>query len=864
VKGNSGFLRRAKVPAYLLVAGLSIPAGLLVAQSTSGGKVTSKPGADLVMVSVVVRDHDGHAVTGLRKEDFQLFDKEKPGEIVSFSVVKPQAGAAHLVAWVFDDLEIRDLGALTRLRVAAARQIDSPQPGDRIGIFTTSCRVFLDFTDSRAKLQEALARLEFQPVPACTAADEEEPQFAVLNSLVRRMAALPAPRSIVLMSPGFFATGGAAREEADLIDSAIRSGVAIDALDVAPPSPAVLRELARGTGGWSAPSGSDFGAAFRKPTEPESGYVLGFAPSHVADGSFHPLRVGLKDARTLDVEARSGYFARKEPGSAEPEEAPAPLRERLADAIQEPGGAAKTNAPVASQASPPAPARTTPTGTVILPPAAPEESARTAEITSRDEPLAFASETNLVLVPVVVRDAQGQVVRDLRKEDFQLTDRGKKQTIARLTMQRTASSSRSRHFIACLFDDVHLTPEDLARTRDGVRRQIASLPASDRAGVFTTSGMNAPMDFSSDHARAEAGLLDVRPSSIRRPEEPACPSLSYYLAAQMNEGDRDALAQGAKLATGCAVAPNQTEDIRRTIDNGELETRDSLAVARDLVRRMSGLSGRRSIVLVSPGFYLTGTLRADETNLLDQAAHAGVVISAIDARGPQMPSSFAQREWSANSETMADLAAGTGGTLIAANADYKPVASFPECIYTLGFAPEMPRADGSFHDVKVTVKKAGAVTVQARSGYYAPTRGADAAETSRQEIEAAIFSRDEIHGSPVDLTTQFLKAGDQARLTVQAIMDIRQVHFRKAEGRNRDDITVVSSLFDTNGEFIAGAQKVVQFRLKDETRKKLELGPPVTVRTVFNLKPGDYLVRLVVRDAEGQQTTARSSPVEIR
>jgi len=75
---------------------------------------------------------------------------------------------------------------------------------------------------------------------------------------------------------------------------------------------------------------------------------------------------------------------------------------------------------------------------------------------------------------------------------------------------------------------------------------------------------------------------------------------------------------------------------------------------------------------------------------------------------------------------------------------------------------------------------------------------------------------------------------------------------------------VVSSLFDRDGNFIAGAEKVVQFRIKDRTRRLLEGGRQVTVRTVFDLKPGDYTVRLVARDSEGQQMGAQSSAVAIR
>ncbi|MGA3027378.1 MAG: VWA domain-containing protein [Bryobacteraceae bacterium] len=861
-----------RATAFVLL-GLCLCARSAVAQSgvsqpaASGAKVTSKAEVSLVMVPVVVRDRDGHAVTDLRKEDFQLFDRGKPGEIASFSMVKPPQATTHSIAWVFDDASISDLGAFTRLRAAAARQVAALEPADRVGIFTTSCRVLLDFTDSRAKLREALSRLEFQPVPACAASKVQAIQLAALNSVVRRMAALPARRSIVLMSPGFSVGHDGARDEADLLDSAIRAKLAIDAMDVSgastgrPADTTVLTELARGTGGTYAASGNDFDAAFRRLAAPESYYVLGFAPSQTADAGFHSLRVKLKDSRKLEVQARSGYFAGKATGTVETAQAAKPAdRKLLADAVQDPIAAAKP--PVALRV---VAQRTTPAGTVVAPAAAPEESANVAEITSRDEPAAFRAETNLVLVTVVVRDAEGHAVSNLRKEDFQLTDKGKRREIARFGIQKTgAPAALSGHFIAYLFDDVHLTSDDLARVRDAARHRIALLPPADRVGIFTTSGMNAPMDFSGDRAKAQAALLDLRPNPIGRPGTPACPTLSYYLAAQADKGDSVARELAMKLAKDCTV-DNIT---RRAIEAGEQESRISLAVARDLVRRMSALSGRRSIILISPGFYLTDSLLPDETNLLDRAIHAGVVIGAIDARGALNASAvqYEQQERNANSEVLAALAEGTGGAFVTNSNDFdgglKRLAALPECVYTLGFAPEGLKPDGSFHNLQVTVKNPG--TVQARRGYHAPKHSGDPAEASKQEIESAVFSRDEIHDLPVELSTQFLKAGDEARLTVLASVDARQMRFRKAEGRNRNDVTVVSSLFDANGNFIVAAQKVVQFRLKDETRKKLAGEPPVTIRTVFNLKPGDYLVRLVARDAEGQQMTAHSSTVEIR
>ena len=55
-----------------------------------------------------------------------------------------------------------------------------------------------------------------------------------------------------------------------------------------------------------------------------------------------------------------------------------------------------------------------------------------------------------------------------------------------------------------------------------------------------------------------------------------------------------------------------------------------------------------------------------------------------------------------------------------------------------------------------------------------------------------------------------------ARLKVTAHLDIRQLPLRKQDDRNRDDVTLVCALFDGNGNYLKGTQKVVELRLKDE------------------------------------------------
>jgi hypothetical protein len=191
------------------------------------------------------------------------------------------------------------------------------------------------------------------------------------------------------------------------------------------------------------------------------------------------------------------------------------------------------------------------------------------------------------------------------------------------------------------------------------------------------------------------------------------------------------------------------------------------------------------------------------------------------------------------------------------------VASRPEYLYFLGFSPQNLKLDGSFHKLKVSLKEPHKLALQARHGYYAPRHVADADETAKQEIEDAVFSREELHDLPVELHTQFFKAGDvDAKLTVLARVNVKQLRFRKAEGRSHNELTVVSALFDRNGNYVTGVTKTLTMRLKDDTlENKLHAG--ITLKASFDVKPGSYLVRLVVRDKEGQMMSAANGAVEI-
>ena len=213
-----------------------------------------------------------------------------------------------------------------------------------------------------------------------------------------------------------------------------------------------------------------------------------------------------------------------------------------------------------------------------------------------------------------------------------------------------------------------------------------------------------------------------------------------------------------------------------------------------------------------------------------------------------------------------DFAYGTGGTFFRSNdleGGLKQLGSVPDVSYVLGFSPQNQKMDGRYHTLKVTLAGQHKYAIQARRGYFAPNKLEDPQAVAKQEIQEAVFSQDEIFDFPLTLQTQYFKTGDaETRLSVVSRLDVQKMQFRKADGRNFDEVTVATVVFDDNGKFVTGGEKLVKMRLLDASIERLGHSGFV-VKSTFDLKPGKYLVRQVVRDTEGPHMAARNGIVVI-
>ena len=173
-----------------------------------------------------------------------------------------------------------------------------------------------------------------------------------------------------------------------------------------------------------------------------------------------------------------------------------------------------------------------------------------------------------------------------------------------------------------------------------------------------------------------------------------------------------------------------------------------------------------------------------------------------------------------------NFALDTGGWAFHDNNDLlqglREVASAPDAYYYLAYVPANMKFDGHFHSLKVTLLTKDKYSIQARRGYFAPLHGETPEDVARRDVDDAVFSQEERHGVPVGLQTQYYKTNaTDAKLAVLAHVDLAHVRFTKADGRNQDDLTVVAAIFDRDGNFVTGTQRIVSMKLRDETFQKL-------------------------------------------
>ena len=200
-----------------------------------------------------------------------------------------------------------------------------------------------------------------------------------------------------------------------------------------------------------------------------------------------------------------------------------------------------------------------------------------------------------VLVPVVVRDAQGRAVGTLTKDDFRVFDRGKPQTISAFTIETRATNESATSALAppiadasgaatppvipapdampprctvLLFDDMHLNEGDLARAKVvGTKLLATRIGTREAVAVVSMSGSNSGLTQDSAKLREAVAKLSVK--NLYQKVGPECPEIGYNEADRIqNKHDGAALENAIANYLTCSHSVGLTHEIAQRAVEG--------------------------------------------------------------------------------------------------------------------------------------------------------------------------------------------------------------------------------------------------------------------------------------------------------
>lgn len=331
-----------------------------------------KSEVELVLLDVSVKDRDGGFVSGLTKENFQVFDNK---------VEQPIRVFAAQDAPVTVGLVVDNSGSVRPKKpdivTAALTFVTQSNPQDEVFIVNFNDTVGLGlppdvpFTDNRQLLRQALL---MNPAQGRTALYD-----ALKLALEHLDKGRLDKKTLVLVSDGGDNASQTTRDE--IMKLAERSLATIYTIGIFDPddkdkNPGFLKDLAKLTGGEAfIPENSNHlvGICEKIAHDIRNRYTVGFSPTAAPDETkAHPVRVIATDTnnRKLDVRTRTHYIPRGAALVSENNKKNTKTRSRTSppvkrDAAAPPTPSAPASAPTqpehSTPAEPPSPAATQPT-----------------------------------------------------------------------------------------------------------------------------------------------------------------------------------------------------------------------------------------------------------------------------------------------------------------------------------------------------------------------------------------------------------------------------------------------------------------------------------------------------------------------
>jgi VWFA-related protein len=509
----------------------------------------------------------------------------------------------------------------------------------------------------------------------------------------------------------------------------------------------------------------------------------------------------------------------------------------------------------------------------------------------------FQAQVEYVEVDVLVTDAQGKLIRDLTKDDFQVFEDGKRQTISNFSMVNipleradrplfqsdpiepdTASNERpfNGRLYVMILDDLHTNALRSQLVKNAAKQFIQrSLGANDLMAIVYTGGRS---DWSQEFTSNRRLLLNSVDRFIGSKLQSATlnKSQEYF---RLRDLDLDNNGGGANSRT---IA--DPEDAERAF-----KARNSLATIKSVADWFGGIRGRRkTMLLFSEGidYDITDIIRGvdqrasqastvleDVREAVSAAARANVSIYAIDPRGltdmgddtiavgslgnQDNPGNGLGLSGLRNEQMMAQmnlrtLSDETGGfatvnTNQFANA-FQRIVEENSTYYVLAYYPPSNKRDGKFHKIEVKTTRPG-LTVRSRKGYQAP-RGKPPAPPAGGKASTELM---EAMASPIPVGALGMRVfaapfkGTAPNASV--LLGVELIGRTLALAEN-GKIEITYAAVDAQGKTKAGSTDNLTTNLRPDTKTRVQQ-TGFRMLNRFDLQPGKYHMRVAARDAAG-------------
>ncbi|HVG29969.1 MAG TPA: VWA domain-containing protein [Pyrinomonadaceae bacterium] len=558
----------------------------------------------------------------------------------------------------------------------------------------------------------------------------------------------------------------------------------------------------------------------------------------------------------------------------------------------------------------PAPAAATPTP---APRATQSTQATPTPPVEIDEEEVVRITTNLVQLDAIVTDKHGKQVTDLKAEDFEVFEDGKPQKITNFSYVATETPAAAiaaktpaakpdknappappapprrlrpeqvRRAVAIVVDDLQLSASDLVFARRAVRQYVDKYVAPDDlvAVIRTSAGVGALQQFTSDRRALHAAIERIKPFLM------GSGGLSTFAPA--TGSSPIAPISGVDSAD----SGNELESFRQ-----EYFTVGTLGALNFVINGMRELPGRKSVVLLSPGFRLqnpddprgqSDRALVAARRLIDLANRASVVIYGIDPRGlvytgPTAADNLSGMSgqqigdlMSARSQQLSDtqgglqyLAEQTGGFSVRNSNELLPASRILEDLrgyYLIGYRPRGETFDRRFHRLSVKLVNRSDLKLRTRKGFYGVSTEQiqPARRTPQQKFIAALLSPFASGDVRLRLTAAFTNT-QQTGSVLSALMhaDARDIRFTKqADGQYEAHVDVFGATFSDTGLVVDQHGITQTWHMPEDVYQRILRDGIVYRINVPIKKSGAYQLRVALRDTATEKIGSASQFVEV-